>query len=42
VRFLKTEIDRWLLERNRRLAGKGGPVKGEERLLPFEEKGLAI
>jgi excisionase family DNA binding protein len=46
VRFLKTEIDRWLLERNRRPAGRGAvrgePVKGEERLLPFEEKDQVI
>jgi excisionase family DNA binding protein len=29
VRFLKPEIDRWLLERNRRPAGKGKPVVAE-------------
>jgi excisionase family DNA binding protein len=28
VRFLKVEIDRWLLERNRRPAGKGGTGTG--------------
>jgi excisionase family DNA binding protein len=42
VRFLKTEIDRWLFERNRRPVGKGtgksGVVRDEERLLPFEGK----
>jgi excisionase family DNA binding protein len=38
VRFLKPEIEKWLLERNRRPAGKlkGGHDKGEE--LPFADK----
>jgi excisionase family DNA binding protein len=37
VRFLKGEIDKWLLERNRRPAGKpkGGAVKGEGGQLPW-------
>jgi excisionase family DNA binding protein len=42
VRFLKTEIDRWLLERNRRPVGKGavkgGAVQGGTGQLSFEEK----
>ena len=39
VRFLKGEIDKWLLERNRRPAGmqavKGGVDKGEGGQLPW-------
>jgi excisionase family DNA binding protein len=37
VRFLKGEIDKWLLERNRRPAGmpKGGTGKGEGGQLPW-------
>jgi excisionase family DNA binding protein len=39
VRFLKTEIDRWLLERNRRPAErqavKGGTGRGEGGQLPW-------
>jgi excisionase family DNA binding protein len=39
VRFLKHEIDRWLLDRNHRPAGKGtvksGAVKGESGMLPW-------
>jgi excisionase family DNA binding protein len=35
VRFLKGEIDKWLLERNRRPAVKGGTVKDGGRLLPW-------
>jgi excisionase family DNA binding protein len=46
VRFIKKEIDRWLLERNRRPVGKGavngGPVRDEARLLPFEDKGPVL
>jgi excisionase family DNA binding protein len=40
VRFLKVEIDRWLLEGHRCPKGKvkGGPTKNEDRLLPFEDK----
>jgi excisionase family DNA binding protein len=35
VRFIKTEIDKWLLERNRRPGVKGTP-------LPFGEKERAV
>jgi excisionase family DNA binding protein len=48
VRFLKGEIDKWLLERNRRPAGKpkGGTDKGEGGQLPWatalEDKGQAV
>jgi excisionase family DNA binding protein len=42
VRFLKREIDKWLLERNRRPAGKraakGGADKNEGEELPFADK----
>jgi excisionase family DNA binding protein len=42
VRFLKEEIDRWLLERNRRPGragpGKAKPGKDESGMLPFEDK----
>jgi excisionase family DNA binding protein len=40
VRFLKGEIEKWLLERNRRPAGKlkGGTDKGEGGELPFADK----
>jgi excisionase family DNA binding protein len=37
VRFLKAEIDRWLLERNRRPAGKGA-AKGTGKTLLFPEE----
>jgi hypothetical protein len=46
VRFLKPEIDRWLLERNRRPVGKAaakdGAVKAESWRLPFEDKEQVI
>jgi excisionase family DNA binding protein len=46
VRFLKAEIDRWLLERNRRPKGKGaakdGPADDGGGLLPFEDKEQGI
>jgi excisionase family DNA binding protein len=48
VRFLKGEIDKWLLERNRRPEGKpkGGADKDEGGQLPWaaalEDKGQAI
>jgi excisionase family DNA binding protein len=48
VRFLKEEIEKWLLERNRRPAGKpkGGTDKGEGGMLPwataFEDKEQAV
>jgi excisionase family DNA binding protein len=40
VRFLKAEIETWLLERNRRPGGKvkAAAGKDEGRQLPFEEK----
>jgi excisionase family DNA binding protein len=46
VRFLKGEIDRWLLERNRRPAGKravkGRPDTDKGGQLPFEDKDTGI
>jgi excisionase family DNA binding protein len=46
VRFLKNEIDRWLLERNRRPGRKGavkdGMFKSEGGMLPFEDKDQEI
>jgi excisionase family DNA binding protein len=50
VRFLKGEIEKWLLERNRRPAGKraekGGTGRGEGGELPWagtlEDKGQAL
>jgi excisionase family DNA binding protein len=41
VRFLKGEIDRWLLERNRCPGGKGA-VKSGQGQLPFEGKEGAV
>jgi excisionase family DNA binding protein len=41
VRFLKTEIDRWLLERSSRPAGKK-EGKGGGGLFPFEDKDTGI
>jgi excisionase family DNA binding protein len=38
VRFLKPEIAKWLLERNRRPAGKSEPVTADGDLLPFGDK----
>jgi excisionase family DNA binding protein len=41
VRFLKPEIEKWLLERNRRPGGKeavkGKPVKADGGMLPWAE-----
>jgi excisionase family DNA binding protein len=46
VRFLKPEIEKWLLERNRRPAGKGAakgePVKTDGGPLPFGDKGKLV
>jgi excisionase family DNA binding protein len=42
VRFLKPEIEKWLLERKGRPVGKettkGEPVRADSGLLPFEDK----
>jgi excisionase family DNA binding protein len=38
VRFLKPEIEKWLLERKGRPAGKAGQGKADDRLLPFGDK----
>jgi excisionase family DNA binding protein len=46
VLFLKGEIDRWLLERNRRPGGKGagnsGQVTDSGGRLPFEDQDGAV
>jgi excisionase family DNA binding protein len=46
VLFLKGEIDRWLLERNRRPGGKGaeksGSLKDEGGRLPFGDQEGAV
>jgi excisionase family DNA binding protein len=46
VRFLKSEIDRWLLEKSSRPAGKregkGGTVTGGGGLFPFEDTETGI
>jgi excisionase family DNA binding protein len=46
VRFLKKEIDRWLLEKSSRPAGrkegKGKPVTDRAELFPLEDKDTEI